>query len=178
MRYMFIGIMFAVGTALTTINPPNVPDKIPLSEPAPIEKFMDRIAAIETPGLPHTVVNKFGMMGRYQFSPSTVRVLGFKISKKEFLRNRYLQDTVMLHYIVANQRELEPLIKKYDGKIVNGIKITRAGILAGAHFAGSGTVKYFFNSRLSGNGLVDANGTTLRFYMSKFSNFHLPKVVL
>lgn len=178
MKYAFISFLFAVGTFITEMSPTPTVAKIPLSEPAPIERFMDRIAAIETPGLPHTVVNKFGMMGRYQFSPSTVRVLGFKVSKTEFLKNRHLQDTVMLHYIAANQKELEPIINKYDGKVINGVKITRAGILAGAHFAGSGTVRYFFSRRLNTNEFADANGTTLTFYMKKFSDFHLPKVVL
>lgn len=178
MKYALIAALFAAGAFITEISPTPRITKIPLSEPAPIERFMDRIAAIETPGLPHTVVNSFGMMGRYQFSPSTVKGLGFKVSKAEFLKNRHLQDTVMLHYITANQRELQPLIKKYDGKIFNGIKITRAGILAGAHFAGSGTVKYFFSRQLEGNDFADANGTTLKFYMKKFSDFQLPEVVL
>jgi hypothetical protein len=32
------------------------------------------------------VTNEFGMMGKYQFSPSTVRVLGFNVSRrKDFL---------------------------------------------------------------------------------------------
>lgn len=145
----------------------------PKSKPTPVEQFMDKVAAIETPGGNHRTVNRFGMMGRYQFSPSTVRVLGFRLSQKEFLNNRQIQDTVMLRYMQTNHRELSSYIRRYDGKIVNGVKITRAGILAGAHFAGSEGVKSFFRT---GTNTTDANGTTVAKYMSKFSNFHLPEI--
>lgn len=145
---------------------------LPKSKPTPVEQFMDRIAAIETPGGTHRTVNQFGMMGRYQFSPSTVRGLGFRVSSKEFLNNKHIQDTVMLRYMRVNHRELSWYIKRYSGKVVHGVKITRAGILAGAHFAGSEGVKRFF----SGYVTSDANGTTITKYMSKFSNFNLPEI--
>lgn len=147
--------------------------KIPLSKPTPTELFMRKVALIESGGK-HTVTNEFGMMGKYQFSPSTVRVLGFKVSQREFLRNSHLQDTVMMAYMKANHRELEPLINRYNGKVVNGVKVTRAGILAGAHFAGSHGVKQYFNG--TGQNVTDARGTTLTKYMTYFSNFHLPRI--
>lgn len=147
--------------------------KIPLSKPTPVEMFMKKIAAIESGGK-HTAVNEFGMMGKYQFSPHTVRVLGFKVSQQQFLQNPRLQDSVMLSYMKANHRELEPLIRRYDGKVVNGVKITRAGILAGAHFAGSYGVKSFLIN--GGNNVTDARGTTLTKYMKFFSTFQLPRI--
>lgn len=147
--------------------------KIPLSQPTPTELFMRRVAMIESGGN-HRVTNEFGMMGKYQFSPSTVRVLGFKVTKQQFLQNPHLQDTVMLAYMKANHRELEPLINKYDGKVVRGIKVTRAGILAGAHFAGSHGVRQYLNG--SGPNITDARGTTVGKYMAYFSNFQLPRI--
>lgn len=146
---------------------------LPKSKPTPVEQFMDRIAAIETPGGSHRTVNQFGMMGRYQFSPSTVRGLGFRVTNREFLNNKHIQDTVMFKYMKVNHRELSWYIDRYNGKTVNGVKITRAGILAGAHFAGSEGVKSFFKY---GSNRSDANGTTVANYMSKFSNFHLPEI--
>ena len=150
-----------------------VPKKIVLSNPTPVEQFMDKIAEIETPGGGYQTVNKYGMMGRYQFSPSTVRVLGFNISKSEFLRNKEIQDSVMVAYMRANEQTLSSVIRKYEGKIIKGIKITRASILAGAHFAGSNGVIAFFNNN-STTGTVDGFGTSLKKYMSYFSDFHLP----
>lgn len=153
---------------------PNIEQKkIPLSKPTPIELFMRRVAVIESGGN-HKITNEFGMMGKYQFSPSTVRVLGFNVSKQEFLQNPHLQDTVMLAYMKANHRELEQLIDRYNGKTIRGVKVTRAGILAGAHFAGSQGVRQYLNG--AGPNISDARGTTVAKYMSYFSNFQLPKI--
>ena len=144
-----------------------------MSQPTPTELFMRRVAYIESGGK-HTITNEFGMMGKYQFSPNTVRVLGFNVSRKQFLQDSKLQDSVMLAYMKANHRELAPLIRKYNGKVVNGVKVTRAGILAGAHFAGSGGVRAFLTGR--GPNITDARGTTITKYMSYFSHFNLPQI--
>jgi hypothetical protein len=150
-----------------------VPKKIVLSNPTPVEQFMDKIAEIETPGGGYQTVNKYGMMGRYQFSPNTVKVLGFNVSRSEFLQNKEIQDSVMVAYMRANEQTLHSIIRQYEGKIIKGIKITRASILAGAHFAGSnGVVKFLTNNNHTGT--VDGFGTSLRTYMARFSNFHLP----
>jgi hypothetical protein len=145
------------------------------SEPTAIEMFMQEIGKIESGGN-HTVVNQYGMMGKYQFSPSTVRMLGFYHSKREFLQNPHLQDTVMLQYMKVNERELESLITRYDGKTVKGVKITRAVILAGAHFAGSGGVRRFLTN-VDDEGTIDGNGMRLPVYMNKFKNFNLPPMM-
>lgn len=167
---MIIVVSFAIAKGSNNVF---VPKKIVLSNPTPVEQFMDKIAAIETPGGGYQTVNKYGMMGRYQFSPSTVRVLGYNVSKSEFLRNKELQDSVMVAYMHANERTLQHLIHRYEGKVVKGIKITRASILAGAHFAGSnGVITFLTNS--SQTGTVDGFGTSLKKYMSYFSDFHLP----
>ena len=147
--------------------------QIPMSEPTPVELFMKRIAMIESGGN-HRVTNEFGMMGKYQFSPSTVRLLGFNVTQREFLQNPHLQDTVMLAYMKVNHRELQSLITKYDGKVVRGVKVTRAGILAGAHSAGSHGLRQYLNG--TGPNVTDARGTTVGKYMAYFSNFQLPMI--
>jgi hypothetical protein len=177
--FIIVVLLSIVGTAITKPfdvimeDGMHVPNEIVLSEPTQIQKFMNRIAEIETPGGGYQTVNRFGMMGRYQFSPSTVKVLGFSISKSEFLQNSEMQDSIMVAYMKANEKTLERLIHRYDGRIVKGVKITRASIIAGAHFAGARGVTTFLTND-SHTGTVDANGTTLRKYMSKFSDFYLP----
>jgi hypothetical protein len=173
MKKIILLSILILAVFLTDKLPKITTKKVLLSEPTPVELFMKRVAWIESGGK-HTVTNEFGMMGKYQFSPSTVRVLGFKVSQKEFLHNSKLQDSVMLAYMKANHRELAPLIRRYNGKMVNGVRITRAGILAGAHFAGSHGVRAY----LTGNGsnVTDARGTTVTKYMSYFSNFNLPQL--
>jgi hypothetical protein len=152
-------------------------DRLPKSKPTPVEQFMDRIAEIESDGN-HRVVNRYGMMGKYQFAPSTVRMLGFRVSQQQFLKDPELQDTVMFRYMKENYRELRNLIERYDGKTRHGIRITRAGILAGAHFAGSEGVRQYLLSSTDPDGITDGNGTTIRTYMRHFSDFSLPPLKL
>jgi soluble lytic murein transglycosylase-like protein len=141
------------------------------SKPTELELFLQHMAERESNNTP-TVVNKFGMMGKYQFSPSTVRMLGFSVTRNEFLSNSELQDSVMVAYLRANQVELRNLIKKYEGRVVKGVKVTRAGVLAAAHLGGSGNVRLWFASD-DPNGRTDANGTSLRHYMVEFSKYKL-----
>lgn len=150
-----------------------VPDGIVMSEPTPIEQFMTRIAAIETPGGGYQTVNKYGMMGRYQFSPEAIKAVGIRVTRQQFLRNKELQDTAMVRLMELNEQELSGYIERYDGRVIKGVKVTRASILAGAHFAGAGGVKQFLTND-NHTGTVDGLGTSLRKYMSYFSNFNLP----
>lgn len=176
MRTLAIVAMFTL--ALFAVEVPEIKKlHIPNSQPTPVEQFLDKVAEIETPGGGYKTVNRFGMLGRYQFSPSTIRVLGYNVSKSKFLNTPELQDSVMVAYMAANERELEHLINRYEGRKFKGIKITRASILAGAHFAGSNGVKTFFSNN-SIEGTKDAFGTSLRKYMSMFSDFHLPPIVI
>jgi len=151
-------------------------DVLPKSKPTPVELFMDRIGRIES-GNNYRAVNQFGMLGRYQFNINTVRLLGFRVTADKFLHSPELQDSVMHTYMVANYRDLEPLIARYDGKVVHGVRITRAGILAAAHFAGSGGARSYLTSPTQGS-MADGNGTTVSQYISQFSKFQLPALSL
>lgn len=150
-----------------------LPSGIILSESTPVEKFMEKIAEIETPGGGYHTVNRFGMMGRYQFSPETIKAVGLQVSREQFLENRELQDTAMVRLMVLNEQSLQSFIQRYNGKIVKGVHINRATILAGAHFAGINGVKEFLTNN-SQTGTVDGFGTSLKTYMTYFSDFHLP----
>jgi hypothetical protein len=78
----------------------------------------------------------------------------------------------MLANTKFNQQILHKEIEKFDGKIVNGVRVTRAGILAGAHLAGPGNVKKFLRS---GRNFTDGNISIAR-YMEKFSNVELSQL--
>jgi soluble lytic murein transglycosylase-like protein len=159
---------------LLKINETYIPNRIVRSEPTELEKFLDHMAERESDNTPHAV-NRFGMMGKYQFSPSTVRVLGFNVTRNQFLRNSELQDSVMVAYLRSNNKELNSLITKYENKVVKGVKVTRSGVLAAAHLAGSANVKLFFQNA-DWNGRTDANGTSIREYMQTFSIYNLKKL--
>jgi hypothetical protein len=166
--------VFAILTVLLMLKvneDVHIPNRIVRSEPTQLEKFLGHMAQRESDNTPH-VVNRFGMLGKYQFHPNTIKGLGFNVTQKEFLSNSELQDSVMVAYLRANNKELKTLITKYENKIIKGVKVTRSGVLAAAHLAGSTNVKLFFqNSDL--NGRTDANGTSIREYMQTFSMYIL-----
>jgi hypothetical protein len=174
---MLLLLMLLTGATILHQQPPLTDWTDPIfSEPTPVELFMKKIEKMESGGN-HTVVNQIGMMGKYQFSYNTIRSLGFNITREQFLSNKELQDSVMIAYMKSNQRELAKLIDKYEGKTIAGVKITRAAILAGAHFAGSGGMRTFL---VTGGSLEteDINGTTIVKYIKPFSNFNLPSLAL
>jgi hypothetical protein len=153
----------------------HIPNGIVLSEPTELEKFLQHIGRRESNNNP-TVVNQYGMLGKYQFSPMTLRYLaGDTLTKQQFLRNPELQDTVMVRYMRDNNSHLRDLIFKYEGTIFKGVKVTRAGILAAAHLAGPQGVRSFFRTT-DLHGRRDGNGTSVRDYLVLFSGYNLGEV--
>lgn len=148
-----------------------IPNRIVRSQPTELEKFLHTMALRESNNTSH-VVNQYGMMGKYQFAKPTITMLGFNVSEREFLSNPTLQDSVMIANMKLNNKELTNIIKRYDGKTVKGVKVTRAGILAAAHLAGPANVMgYFASNDLEGR--TDANGTSIRMYMQLFSKYNI-----
>lgn len=134
--------------------------------------FMNKLAKIESDNNPK-VVNRFGMMGKYQFSPRTLRLMGFTESKEEFLNNEPLQDSALVMYMKENRHILRNIIRKYDGTYHRGVYVTKSGILASAHLAGHGGVMAFFDPEKHNYATADANGTTVELYMTKFANYRI-----
>ena len=138
-------------------------------------RFLEAIAHFESNDR-YDVVNPYGFLGRYQFSPITIRHLGYDILNEDFLRNKRLQDEVMLAYMRENYVSLRPYIEQYNNTNYKGIYITTSSILAGAHFAGAMGMRRFLLSRSDSVGKTDANGMTLRRYMTKFSDYNVEEV--
>ena len=140
-----------------------------------ILRFLEAIALFESNNR-YDVVNPYGFLGRYQFSPTTIRHLGYDILNEEFLRNARLQDEIMLAYMRENYVSLRPYIEEYNNTNYKGMYITTSSILAGAHFAGAMGMKRFLLNKLDSIGTTDANGMTLRRYMTKFSDYNVEEV--
>lgn len=135
------------------------------------QMFLDSLGKQES-GNRYDIVNKYGMLGRYQFSKTTLKGLGFKITPNEFLNNPSVQEEAMTKLLQENKRLLKKQLKKYNGKTVDGIVITESGLLAAAHLAGAGSVKKWL--RTNGKQTrTDGFGTTIEKYLQKFSNFKL-----
>ena len=138
-------------------------------------RFLEAIAHFESNNR-YDVVNPYGFLGRYQFSPITIRHLGYDILNEDFLRNKRLQDEIMLAYMRENYISLRPYIEQYNNTNYKGIYITTSSILAGAHFAGATGMRRFLLSRSDSVGKTDANGMTLRKYMTRFSDYNVEEV--
>jgi hypothetical protein len=134
-----------------------------------LEHFLNAIGHRESTNR-YDVVNKWGYMGRYQFGKSTLKGLGYDVSKKEFLSNPELQEEAMLSLLKHNKEKLQKYIDVFDGKTINGIYITESGILAAAHLGGQGSVRRYFRN---GKVFRDGNGTKITSYMDKFSGYDI-----
>lgn len=132
-------------------------------------EFLKAIGFKES-GNRYDIVNRYGYMGKYQFGKRTLRGLGFKISKKEFLNSPEIQEQAMLKLLQTNKKYLQKYIDKYNNKIVHGVLVTESGLLAAAHLGGAGSVKKWFRT---GKARKDGNGVKITTYMVQFSGYDL-----
>jgi len=131
--------------------------------------FLHNLGNFES-GNRYGVVNRWGYMGRYQFHISTVEAVGIKTTKKKFLNSPSLQEEAMDRLLTSNYKTLRRYIRKYDGKVLHGVLVTKSGVLAAAHLGGAGNVRNWFRK---GENFADANGTQITKYMKIFSNYQL-----
>ena len=137
-----------------------------------LKSFLAHMGRIEGLGS-YVTVSKRGYLGLYQFHPKTLRAMGIKVSREEFLQNPQLQDSVMIEWMRDNARSLRGLIKRYHGTEHNGVYVTKAGILAGAHLVGPGGVlAYFYPDRYNFK-TSDGNGVSVSEYMKRFAHYDL-----
>ncbi len=136
--------------------------------------FKEALAFKESRG-DYGVVNQFGYMGKYQFGMGTLALIGIK-NKNDFLNNPELQEKAFYANLSRNKWILRRDLKWFTGKRMNGVVVTESGVLAAAHLAGPGAVKKYLRSG-GVDGFSDAFGTTIRYYMKRFSGFDTSFVV-
>lgn len=134
-----------------------------------LNSFLDDLGHRESSNR-YDVVNQYGYMGKYQFGKSTLKGLGYDISKREFLNSPEIQEEAIVKLLKANKKVLKRQIKKYDGKLVNGILVTESGLLAAAHLVGPGSVKKWVRN---GRMFEDGNGIKLTEYIQTFNGYQL-----
>jgi len=147
-----------------------------------LEDFLNEIGQRESSNDPRAI-NTYGYIGRFQFGKAALKDVGYEhISIEKFKSDTTIftpeeQYDAMIKYMKLNKRRLDKLINKYNGKVINGIKITESGILAASHLSGAGSVQKFLRSGGKYNP-SDGYGTKLVDYLSKFSkhNFNLDYV--
>jgi hypothetical protein len=138
-----------------------------------LRQFMAKLAHAE--GMGRTdVVNKYGYMGKYQFGRKTLNGIGFShISNEEFLADVALQDSAMVLLLKKNERTLRTVIDTYSNQTVNGVYVTKSGILAGAHLVGPGGVLAFFYPEKYNFRVVDGNGRHISDYITTFGGYDI-----
>jgi hypothetical protein len=141
-----------------------------IAERKDINRFMRAIAMRESNGN-YKVINQYGMMGLYQFSPNTLSLLG--ICYEDYLSSIEIQDQAMISYLRYNRSILNKYIIKYDGKRYKGIKITASGILAGAHLTGPGGIIEFFDDSNNVYKEYDGNNVHVSEYIEDFGGYDI-----
>ena len=134
-----------------------------------LQRFLTDIGHRES-GNRYNITNKWGYMGKYQFGKQTLKGLGFKVTKNEFLNNPQLQEEAMMALLLHNKEKLQPYIDVFDGQTINGMFISESGILAAAHLGGQGSVRRYFKN---GKVFKDGFGTKITSYMEKFSGYDI-----
>lgn len=132
------------------------------------EGFKEALAFKESRG-DYFTVNTLGYLGKYQFGSETLKLLGI-YNPQSFLNNPELQEKAFIANAERNKWVLRKDIKRFEGKHIDGIKVTESGILAAAHLAGPGSVKKFLRSYGNHN-FADAYGSTVKYYMKRFSGY-------
>ncbi len=93
-------------------------------------------------------------------------------SKQGFLNNAAAQKDAVYNFhqkvLGYVENRLAHDIDYYVGKVVHGVKITKSGILGGAHLLGQEGVKKFLDYGINGE---DKYGTKISEYFQKFSGY-------
>jgi hypothetical protein len=123
----------------------------------------------------YQVVNQYGYLGKYQFAKNTLKMIGV-YNSDNYLQDAHLQEKAFRAYTSRNKWILRRDIKRFNGRYISGVKVTESGILAAAHLAGAGNVKKFLRS-YGVDGFQDANGTSIRYYLKKFSGYDTSEII-
>jgi len=150
-------------------------------------EFMNHLGFKES-GNNWMAINTFNYLGEFQFGKSALQRVGFgHITPEAFKKDpsifpRELQIEALKSLVLCNEIDLNRKVSEfsdvryvdYIGQIINGIYITKGGLLAGMHLGGLGGIKIFLLS----NGKVDAQdgyGTKVSDYIKEFSIYHLSR---
>ena len=120
-------------------------------------------------------VNTYGYLGKYQFGKETLKMIGI-YNSNQFLSNPELQEKAFMANAERNKWILRKDIERFVGKNIHGVLVTESGILAAAHLGGPGNVKKFLRSYGSNN-FADAYGSSVKYYMKKFSGYDTSIIV-
>jgi len=145
-----------------------------------MDKFLDHLAHRESSGRYHIVKSDPSgthvYLGAFQLSKIALKDIGVQVDVNKFKKDPSVfppekQKEAVTQYLKKNEQYLKNYFG-YIGKTINGIEVTKSGLLAAAHLVGQGKVKKF----LSTNGEKDprdGNGVRCSTYMSEFAGYNI-----
>lgn len=160
-----------------------------------LQDFLDDLGARESGGN-YKAFNRYGYAGKYQMGEMALIDAGYYkknppynndwkgtfigrdgiCSIKDFLESPTAQENAQIVFKKRQWAYLRALgADKYVDMIINGYKITKSGLLAGAHLKGAGAVISYLQSN-GKNNPKDAFGTSIESYMKKFAGYEVSKI--
>jgi len=146
------------------------PEKIDIQ----LRLFIEHLGLIESRNQ-WKVINSIGMMGKYQFSAETLKGLGYEgITPEKFRQDpsifsERIQEEALLDLMKYNEKRLQKFTQ-YIGQIIDGVMITKAGLLAASHLAGAGNVQKYLTTTFNA---TDANGASVQKYLKDFQEYSI-----
>jgi hypothetical protein len=181
-KFMFLVLLFSihfslgVGSQYTTIYITKARSIIKPPEKVNVEfrLFITHLGLIESSNQ-WKIINPIGCMGKYQFTQATLERLGYMgITPQRFKDNpdifpESIQEQAMRELVKSNQKQLTKSFQ-YIGQIINGVRITKAGLLAASHLAGVGGVQRYLTTS---HNATDINGTSVQKYLREFQEYQI-----
>jgi len=147
----------------------------------------------------YTVVNRLGYAGAYQFGEAALFDLGYAARDGNLYNNHYdngflgkngidslsdfLEDSdeqdgaASAWFAMLWSRIRASDLEFYDGQTLNGVALTKSGMIAAAHLAGTGGLKNFIESG-GVTSAKDGNGTSVVDYLKLFAGYETPSSFL
>ena len=172
--------------SLTKIEPLATVDPLSAQDRA----FFTALGQRESDNNPRKI-NRFGYIGKYQFGEEALTALGYYkkdgsrkndwrgewtgkdgiYSKEDFLNSPLIQDKAVKELSDLNwQMACNNRLHYSLGATRSGVRVTKAGIIAGMHLKGGRSVINFVNHSQNS---YDAFGTGVKDYMQKFSQYSI-----
>lgn len=160
------------------------------------EEFL-RALAVQESSMNPTMVNPYKYVGLFQMGEAALQDAGYYKgdntpktndwtgaftgknginSLADLKANPDAQVAAVVAFENAQWKQIQALgLDNAIGQTINGVLITKSGLLAGAHLVGVGGLQKFINS----NGAVvpvDGNGTAISQYISQFGGYTISSV--
>lgn len=120
-------------------------------------------------------INQLGYMGLFQFGRLALTDCGLTVDVEEFRSNPEIFSEVTQiktfdEWVKILDGYMGSYGDRFDGRTIQGTKVTKSGMIAGAHLVGHGAMKRWLNGE---TGICDGNGVDVAEYVELFAGYDL-----